>query len=157
MEEQADKIFRGINVVIIGDFHQFPPVVARQTASLYCLANPQYDSEDEVLSCQIYEQFTTVIQLREQIRIKDDVWHDVLQHVRYGDCRQHHINIIKKLIITNPDTPTTDYNAEPWKNARLVTPRHAVRTQWNSAAIRKHCKETHHRLYVCSTEDIIEG
>jgi hypothetical protein len=38
-----------------------------------------------------------------------------------------------------------------------VTPRHSVRTQWNSAAVRKYCRETHHRLFICPTEDTING
>jgi hypothetical protein len=126
MEEEVDKVFGGLNVIIVADFHQFPPVVACHSASLYCLANPWYDSEDEVLGHKIYEQFTTVVQLKEQIRIKDEIWHDVLQHVHYGDCNQHHINIIKQLIITNPNSPSTDYSTQPWKEARLVTPQHAV-------------------------------
>jgi ATP-dependent exoDNAse (exonuclease V) alpha subunit len=67
MEEEVKKIFRGLNVIIIGDFHQFPPVVAHQMASLYCLANPQYDSEDKVLGCKIYEQFTTIVQLKDSM------------------------------------------------------------------------------------------
>ena len=40
---------------------------------------------------------------------------------------------------------------------RLVTPRHAVRTQWNSAAIRKHCAETGHNLYMSPAIDSIDG
>ena len=95
-----------------------------------------------------------VIQLKEQIRVKDEVWHNVLQHVRYGDCQQHHIDIIKDLIITNPLTPPIDFNTLPWKDARLVTPRHAVWIQWNSA---EHCEETRHHLYICPAEDNVSG
>ena len=95
-----------------------------------------------------------VIQLKEQIRVKDEVWHNVLQHVRYGDCQQHHIDIIKDLIITNPLTPPIDFNTLPWKDARLVTPHHAVRIQWNSA---EHCEETRHHLYICPAEDNVSG
>lgn len=80
-----------------------------------------------------------------------------MQHVCYGNCRQRDIDIIKNLIITNKNCPPTDYSIPPWKNAKLVTPCHAVRTQWNSAAIRKHCAETHHRLYICPAEDTIGG
>ena len=79
----------------------------------------------------------------------------VLQHVCYGNCQQRHIDTIRKLIVTNLKCPSTDYNAPPWKDARLVMPRHAVRMQWNSAAIRKHCAKKHHRLYVCLSNDAI--
>ena len=39
----------------------------------------------------------------------------------------------------------------------LVTPRHAVRTQWNEAAIRKHCRSTGNRLFICPAENQIQG
>ena len=97
------------------------------------------------------------MQLQKQIRVQDPIWHDVLQHVRYGNCHQHHIDTIQKLIITNRDCPPTNYDVSPWKDARLVTPQHAVRMQWNSAAIRKHCAEKHCRLYICPAKDSIEG
>ena len=157
MESGEDKVFGGMNVILVGDFHQFPPVVARQSAPLYWPVDSRNDSEDDILGRKIYEQFSTVVQLKEQIRVQDNEWHEVLQHVRYGNCRQDHIDTIKKLIITNEDCPPTDYSTSPWKEARLVTPRHAVRVQWNSAAIRKYCRENHRRLYICQAEDTIGG
>ena len=155
MERGDEEVFGGLNVILVGDFHQFPPVVARHSAPLYWPVDPRHDCEDDILGRKIFEQFLTVVQLKEQIRVKDAVWHDVLQHIRYGNCRQEHIDTIKKLIITDPNCPPTDFNISPWKDARLVTPRHSVRIQWNSAAIKKHCAETHHRLYICPADDKI--
>lgn len=157
MESDNDKVFGGLNVILVGDFHQFPPVVSRRSAPLYWPVDCRDDSEDDILGRKVYEQFTTVVQLKEQIRVKDEVWHDVLQHVRYGNCRQQHIDTIKKLIVTDPECPSTDFNSPSWKDAKLITPRHAVRTQWNSAAVKKHCSETHHRLYTFQAEDTING
>jgi PIF1-like helicase len=131
METKDEEVFGGLNVILVGDFHQFPPVVARRSAQLYWPVNSRQDSEEEVLGRKIFEQFSTVVKLNKQIRIQDDVWQDVLQHIRYGNCCQEHINTIRKLIITNTDCPHTDFNTSPWKDAKLVTPCHAVRTQWN--------------------------
>jgi hypothetical protein len=157
MESEDESVFGGLNVILVGDFHQFPPVVARQSAPLYCPVDPWHDSEDDILGRKIFEQFTTVVQLKEQVRVQDPVWHDVLQHIRYGNCRQEHIDVLKKLVIDHPDCPRTDFNSSPWKDARLVTPRHAVRTQWNSAAIRKYCAQASRRLYVFAAEDTVGG
>ena len=157
METKDDEVFGGLNMILVGDFHQFPPVVARRSAPLYWPANLRQDTEEDILGRKFFEQFLTIVKLNKQIRVKDEIWHDVLQHIRYGNCRQEHINEIRKLIITNPDCPHTDFNTSPWKDAKLVTPRHAVRNQWNSAAIKKHCKETHRRLYICPAEDTIGG
>ena len=157
METKDEEVFGGLNVILVGDFHQFPPVVARRSAPLYWPVNSRQDTEEDIIGRKIFEQFSTVVKLNKQIRVQDGEWHDVLQHIRHGNCRQEHINTIRKLIITNPDCPHTDFNASPWKDAKLVTPRHAVRHQWNSAAIKKHCKRNRRRLYVCPAEDTIGG
>ena len=157
LESKEDKIFGGLNVILVGDFHQFPPVVARLSAPLYWPADSRNDSEDDILGRKIFEQFTTVVQLKKQVRVQDEVWHDVLQHVRHGNCHQEHIDVIKKLVIDDPRCPFTDFNGSPWKDARLVTSRHAVHIQWNSAAIRKHCAQSNRRLFVFSAEDTVGG
>jgi hypothetical protein len=157
MEMEEEKPFGGLNVILVGDFHQFPPVVARRSAPLYWPTDSRHDSEDEILGRKIYEQFTMVVQLKKQIRVQDHEWHDILQHVRHGNCQQKHIDAIRQLIITNPDCPPTNYDTFPWKEARLVTPRHSVRNLWNAAAIRKYCAENHRRLYICPADDTIGG
>ena len=81
----------------------------------------------------------------------------LLQHVCHGNCWQEHIDIIRKLIITNHDCVPTNFNSFPWREAQLVTPQHTMQTQWNAAAIQKHCAETHHWLYICPSEDTIGG
>ena len=142
LESEEDKIFGGLNVILVGDFHQFPPVVARLSAPLYWPVDSRNDLEDDILGRKIFEQFTTIVQLKKQVRVQDDVWHDVLQHVRHGNCRQEQIDVIKRLVIDDPRCPPTDFSSLPWKNARLVMPRHAIRIQWNSAAIRKYCAQS---------------
>lgn len=80
-----------------------------------------------------------------------------MQHVHHGNCYEEHIDIIKKLIVTNPNCPPTNYNSPPWKDTKLVTPCHGVQTLWNSAAVRKHCMKNRQRLYICHSKDLIDG
>ena len=42
-------------------------------------------------------------------------------------------------------------------DAALVTPRHAVRTQWNEAAVRKMCREKGRQIFKCIAHDTIKG
>jgi hypothetical protein len=94
-----------LNVIlrVIGNFHQFPPVIARRSAPLYWPADIIHDSEDVVLGQKIFEQFTTVVHLKQQIRVKDPVWHNVLQHIHYGNCHQEHITSGKRgLVLEKP-------------------------------------------------------
>ena len=148
--------FGGINVILCGDLHQFPPVAQPPSESLYRPINLATDSIDCQLGCAIYEEFKTVVILKEQMRVTDSTWRDLLDHLRHGHMKEHHINILRKLIINHPEA-AVDFTDDPWKNASLVTPRHAVRNSWNDAAVRKWCRETGQRLFVCTAEDTIRG
>lgn len=153
----CDRPFGGLNVVLVGDFHQFPPVIGKKSAPLYWPSNAAKDSLQEIIGRQLYEQFTIVVRLKEQIRVIDPVWSNLLQHVRYGTCRKEHLRTLRDLIITNPNCPATNFNEDPWRNAVLITPRHAVRTQWNTAASVKasSCNKT--QLFISQAYDTCDG
>ncbi|KAI0734337.1 hypothetical protein BC629DRAFT_1241052, partial [Irpex lacteus] len=96
-------------------------------APLYVTADRALDSEDECIGRSIWEEFTIVVQLSQQVRATDPVWQDFLRHLRYGEVQAHHIEMVEKLVLTHPDL--------------LVTPRHSVRVRWNEAALMKHCED----------------
>jgi hypothetical protein len=93
------------------------------------------------------------------MRVMDDIWHDFLHHLQHGHVQDHHIKMLRTLLITNQTSESVpvDFSTKPWKDARLVTPRHAVCTQWNEAAARKWCHESGNQLLVCNAEDTISG
>ena len=86
--------FGGLNVVLVVDFHQFPPVVCHRSAPLFYPNNPQYDKMEEIIGCEIYKQFKIVVHLMKQIQVEDPIWQDLLQHVRYRSCRERHICLL---------------------------------------------------------------
>ncbi|KAH7924255.1 hypothetical protein BV22DRAFT_1047590 [Leucogyrophana mollusca] len=155
--EDADMPFGGVNVIIVGDFHQFPPVVGKKSAPLFYPCNPSKDTAEEMLGRKIYEQFTTVVRLKEQVRVTDPEWLDLLRHVRHGSCRAHHIDLLRSLIITDPRCPPTDFTSPPWNNAVLITPRHSVRRHWNSIMAQKECQRNMTQLFLCKALDTIQG
>ena len=63
--------------------------------------------------------------------------------------------MLHQQIVQHPDCPPTDFAPSPWNNTSLVTPQHAVWSQWNESAVQKHCKETGNRLFVSPAQDHI--
>ena len=78
----SDEPFGGVNVILVGDFHQFPPVAAKPSAPLYWPCNPEKDTDKDMLGRKLYEQFEEVVRLKTQVRVTDEPWLDLLQHVR---------------------------------------------------------------------------
>ena len=133
-----DKSFGGVNVILSGDIHQFPPVATSKADCLYMPTPTALDSTTSQIGRQIYEEFNTVVILREQKRIEDRIWHEFLQALRFGHIQEGHLEMLRSLLIQR--NPEDDYSAAPWNEPVLITPRHGVRTQWNEASLKRHCR-----------------
>ena len=155
--EHCDHSFGGLNVILCGDLHQFPPVAAANSDVLYQPIDIANDTVERQLGRKLYEEFTTVVILKEQMRVSDPVWREFLEHLRNGHVKEHHIKMLRTLIIGNNKGEPTDFEEEPWSEASLVTPRHAVRKHWNAAAVQKWCQKTGEQLIICHAEDTING
>jgi len=149
--------FGRVNVILCGDFHQFPPVATLPTEALYFPSNPQRDSAESQLGRAIYEEFNTVVLLKEQMRVTDPVWRYFLKHLRYGQVKEEHVKMLQTLVITNPDCSATDFKSSPWDTASLVTPWHAVQCLWNEEALHKFSTDTGNAVFSCKAEDTIKG
>jgi len=146
--------FAGMHVILMGDFHQFPPV-AKPHSALYSL-RPTSDP-DALQGRSIYRQFNTVVCLQRQIRVKDITWTSILSRLRVGKCNEDDIRIIQSLTLNHPNCPKTDFENSPWLDAILITTRHTVREAWNAACLKRHCRKTGNRRYIVSSEDYIKG
>ena len=73
LNEKGDENlpFVGLNIFLVGDFHQFPPVVCGHAAPLYYPNNLRHDNTDAAIGREICEQFLTVVQLRKKVRVDD--------------------------------------------------------------------------------------
>ncbi|KAJ8590525.1 hypothetical protein M405DRAFT_736624, partial [Rhizopogon salebrosus TDB-379] len=125
--------------------------------SLYYPFNSSQDKPMCQVGRSIYEEFITVVILRQQVRVTDPVWLDFLRHLRHGCVEDHHMEMLRKLIITNKSCPLTDFSQPPWKYIKLVTPRHGVRSHWNACAVTKHCRDYNHRLLISRAHDTVKG
>jgi hypothetical protein len=141
--------FGGMHIIMSGDFHQFPPV-PNPRAALYEIEDSSVRGK---LGRQLFEQFSTVVELREQIRVTDVVWNAILGRLREGACDKDDLREVRKLLLTSAECARPDFTVAPWNNATLVTPRHAVRVRWNAAAVRRHSLHTGSQLYAFHAED----
>lgn len=135
--------FANINVVLLGDFHQFPPV-ANTSNALY---NPSPADEIPQRGCALYKQFDTVIRLDKQLQITDPLWDSLLTCACTGDCTANNLAEIENLVLTNKDCPVPDFAIAPWCDCILVTPRNAVQTLWNEWMLNAHCSRSGQTCY----------
>lgn len=77
-----DKPFGGIQIILVGDFHQLPPIKGN-----YCFTSPLWDLSN----------ITTII-LTELIRQKDDlILQEILEEIRNGQISEKSFEILKSL------------------------------------------------------------
>ena len=153
----SEQPFGGLNVILVGDFHQFPPVASRTSTPLYVPCNPLKDSALDMLGRKLYEQFDVVVRLTIQVRVTDQVWVNLLQRARHGECHEEDLKTLCALVLTDQQCPLTDFSSPPWNEAVLVTPRHAVRMKWNSMTAQSKTRGLRLTLLLCPAFDSVGG
>jgi hypothetical protein len=113
-----------MHIIKCGNFHQFPPV-GNDTSTLY-VDRPDKDSKRAQLGRAIFLQFDKVIILKKQNRIKDNIWNEILNRQRVGECNASDLDEINKLVLTNLECDIPDFSIAPWDQAVLVMPRHSI-------------------------------
>ncbi|KAG2115805.1 uncharacterized protein F5147DRAFT_674703 [Suillus discolor] len=58
---------------------------------------------------KIYEQFTTVVCLKEQVRATDPHWNDLVRHIQYGSRGRQHIELLRSLVLTTNSQVPRDF------------------------------------------------
>ena len=152
-----DCSFGGINVILCGDLHQFPPVAVKNGDPLFQTINLVSQETDSALGRRIYEEFTTVVILREQKRTSNPGWCSFLRRLRHGQVEEADVRLLRSLIVDRDTNKKVDFNTDPWSSAPLITSRHRVRNLWNNIAVRKWCKRSGNQLLICKADDTIHG
>jgi len=93
--------FGGLNIILCGDLHQFPPVACGKREALYYPISMK-DPVDAQIGWHIYEEFTTVVILKEQMRVTDQTWRDFLVHLRYKRVETRHLDMLRTLVLKRP-------------------------------------------------------
>ncbi|CAK5283389.1 unnamed protein product [Mycena citricolor] len=88
------------------------------------------DNVDTKIGRTIYEEFSTVVLLKQQMRVMDQVWLDFLQHLRVGNVKEHHMSMLRTLCLS----PDDNFEDDPWQDATLT---------WNRYALALHLSKGH--------------
>ncbi|KAG5220806.1 ATP-dependent DNA helicase [Salix suchowensis] len=108
----------GVNVILFRDLHQFPPVV--KTGALYYSDMPSVGLS---LGQRLFEAFTTVVTLTQQMRVRDPLWTVLLGRLRVGGCTKDAIvmtvgrlskkyTVKRRQFALTPAYTFTDYKAQ---------------------------------------------
>ena len=92
-----------------------------------------------------------------QVRVTDEPWLDLLQHIQHGDCTEEQLSMLHRLVLTHEECPPTDFSSAPWSDALLVTPRHAVCMKWNLMCVKARTQAHGQMLINCPVLDTIQG
>ena len=140
----------GLNVIMCGDLHQFPPVAVGRSECLFN-ATANEAAHPRVIGRKIYEGFSVVVILKEQKRVKDEEWLQFLRRLRKGRVIAKDIAMLRTLVLS----PSASDNMmdNDWNDTSLITPRHAVRASWNNKACREMCASSGRTLFICPSKD----
>ena len=89
---QNEKPFGGIQLILLGDFYQLPPIGKTEQEQKFCFESPIWTNVIE----------KTVI-LREIMRQKDPIFQKILQEVRIGEPSMETIEILMSRVGIEPD------------------------------------------------------
>ena len=86
--------FGALNVILLGDFHQFPPAGNLKAVLYYAHSKTEW----EQIGRHLYQQFNVVVNLTEQIRVTDHQWAELLSQLREGECMSEDLEEVDKLL-----------------------------------------------------------
>ncbi|KAI9445342.1 hypothetical protein H4582DRAFT_2109020 [Lactarius indigo] len=123
---EASMPFGGLNIILLSNFHQFPPVAAHNKELYNYTPSPHDDLS--LLGKHLYNQFDIVT----------------------GDCSADDLSEMRKLILGTNKCHPPDFTKQPWADVILVTPCNSVCTLWNESMLTCHscnASQTHYIIY----------
>ncbi len=146
--------FAGIDVLFVGHFQQFPPVL--QTP-LYYGSDPCTEMRsvltqthsDREFGRSLWQQITDVIILKEQIRVTDKVFRNLLDRVAEGKGTKKDYKLLNTRLVSK-----VDVSSQRWKFAPVIVPGNALRRCLNRVHAVNHAISCGQKLLISIADDM---
>ncbi|CAF4028446.1 unnamed protein product [Rotaria magnacalcarata] len=124
--------FGGINMIFLGDFVQYPPVLDRPLYSNIVLTNDTL--ANTLIGRALWLQVNKVFFLTEQMRNKDPLFMAMQARLRIGQCTDDDYDMLCKRVVS-PDNDAKSLRESPWNVAPILVFRNEVRTNINNYCV----------------------
>ncbi|CAF2131081.1 unnamed protein product [Rotaria magnacalcarata] len=166
--------FGGVNMIFLGDFVQYPPVLDR---SLYLnLLSPNDNIDDTLdfrkqnakrlnvserdIQCKmgraLWLQVYKVFFLTEQMRNKDPVFMAMQSRLRIGQCNNEDYELLCKRVVS-PENDIKSLREPPWNSATILVFRNEIRTNINNYCVFDEPKKYNHLPMVIVAHDRVRN
>ena len=147
--------FGGIDMIIFGDFSQYPLIM---DTPLYCgygansnlKASTSQSDGLRQLGKFLWKQLTRVALLTQQMRVTDVMYQEVLNRLREGECTIDDYLLLSSRVIGNSSNANVISN-----NALIVVPGNDLVI--NNYFIKDHAKSKSKKILVCRAMDICKN
>lgn len=157
---QHEVPFGGMNMILAGDFAQLPPVRAESLYSrLVAAIQPAGQTmaqQENVLGMVLWHQFTTVVILEENMRLKgasekDKRFAQCLMNMRFGRCSQEDLDLLDSMR-AQPSGPKSLQNPL-FRFVSVITGWNDTKDRLNSDGGVRFASETMEQLYTFYSVD----
>ncbi|CAF4063536.1 unnamed protein product [Rotaria sp. Silwood1] len=166
--------FGGINMIFLGDFVQYGPVLDRPlysnllstqdtleyTLNLTKQPAKQRNVTERVIQCKVgralWLQVNTVFFLTEQMRNKDPLFMDMQSRLRRGECNDDDYKMLCKRVVS-PENEVKSLREAPWNSATILVFRNEVRTNINNYCVFDQSKKNNYLPMVVVANDRVRN
>ncbi|CAF1257771.1 unnamed protein product [Rotaria sordida] len=166
--------FGGINMIFLGDFVQYGPVLDRplysnllstqdtleDTLNLTKQTAKQRNVTERDIQCKVgralWLQVNKVFFLIEQMRNKDPLFMDMQSRLRRGECNDDDYKMLCKRVVS-PENEVKSLREAPWNSATMLVFRNEVRTNINNYCVFDESKKNNYLPMVVVANDRVRN
>lgn len=157
--------FGGMNMIFAGDFAQLPPVIGKESASLYGASNvtgaASLAVQEGALGRSIWHQVNVVVILRKNMRQQTQTPEDAklrtaLENMRYKCCTTKDLVFLRTLVARGK-AGGPQLSSVRFRHHAIITARNLSKDEVNSRGCRRFAEDIGHKLHSFYSIDTLSG